>query len=304
MKKFKVTFYGVRGSYPVPGDHTLKIGGNTSCVELNINDNIIIFDAGTGIINLGNELVKRHFETQKPIHASLFFSHMHHDHNQGFPFFKPAYLGSSTLYVFGPIMFEKDLEKLLSKTMLPPFFPVTLQELNSMKVIHNLKGSEEIYINATTGKPKIRDIYHDEKIPEEHLIKISVIRDYAHPVNGVLFYRVDWCDKRVVYATDTEGYVGGNQKLINFAKNADILIHDAQYFMDAEYADTNLPRQGFGHSTPEMAAEVAEKANVKKLILFHHDPAHSDEKILLKEQEIQKVFPNTIAAYEGLEIDL
>jgi len=299
-----IRFRGVRGSFPVPGMDTLKFGGNTSCVEFRIGNAIIIIDAGTGIVSLGEDLLKEHFRTDKPIMATMLFSHMHHDHNQGFPFFKPAYLGSSTLYMFGPMMFEKGIEDMLSQVMRPPFSPVRLEDLNSQRLFHNLRGPEEILIDPETGETFLRNIHHDRKIPDKDMIRIFVQKDYAHPVNGVLFYRVEWQDKKVVYASDTEGYVGGNQKLIRFAKNADVLIHDAQYHMDNEYADIITPKQGYGHSSPEMAVEVAQKTNAKQLVLYHHDPSHDDKKIEEKEKDVQKLFPNTIAAYEGLIINL
>jgi len=304
MQNFMIRFRGARGSFPVPGEDTLKFGGNTSCVEFRINNAIIIIDAGTGIISLGEDLIKEHVDKGKPVVATILFSHMHHDHNQGFPFFKPAYLGSTTLYMFGPRTFEKGIEEMLSEIMRPPFYPIRLEDLNSHRLFHNLQGAEEILIDPETGKTFLRNIYHEQAIPDKDLIRIFVQKDYAHPVNGVLFYRVEWQDKKVVYASDTEGYVGGNQKLIKFAKDADVLIHDAQYHMDNEYADTLTPKQGYGHSSPEMAVEVAQQANARQLVLFHHDPSHNDQKIEEKEKDVQKLFPNTIAAYEGLVIHL
>jgi len=229
---------------------------------------------------------------------------MHHDHNQGFLFFKPAYLGSTTLHIFGPTMFEKGMEEMLSQIMRPPFSPVRLEDLNSLRLIHNLRGAEEILVDPETGNTFFRNIHHEQENPDKNLIRIFVQKDYAHPVNGVLFYRVEWQDKKVVYASDTEGYVGGNQKLIKFAKDADVFIHDAQYYMDNEYADIMTSKQGYGHSSPEMAVGVAQKANAKRLVLYHHDPSHDDEKIEEKEKDVQRLFPNTIAAYEGLIINL
>ena len=126
--------------------------------------------------------------------------------------------------------------------------------------------------------------------------KIRAMKSHAHPKGGVMVYCVEKEGKKVVYATDTEGYVGADTKLINFAEGADLLIHDAQYTME-EYT---RGCQGFGHSTPEMAAEVARRAKVGKLILFHHDPGHNDAKIEEIERKARKIFPDTIAAYEGL----
>lgn len=154
MEKFTLKFWGVRGSYPVPGTETVKIGGNTSCVEISLNNELIIIDAGTGIIKLGDAILKKSLETKKPIVATILFSHMHHDHNQGFPFFKPAYIGSSTLYLFGPKFFQEDIEVVLARAMLPPFFPVELSELNSAKIIRSIRDSELIIISPDSP-PKV-----------------------------------------------------------------------------------------------------------------------------------------------------
>ncbi len=134
--RFIVRFWGVRGSYPVPGPDTIRVGGNTSCIEVWAGGHLIIVDAGTGIIGLGKELVNEHLATGKPIVATILFSHTHHDHTQGFPFFEPAYFGASVFYMFGPRIlghraFYEDIEEALQGAMLPPSFPVTLDGLKS-----------------------------------------------------------------------------------------------------------------------------------------------------------------------------
>jgi len=110
---FVVRFRGVRGNYPTPGKETVKYGGNTPCVEVWADDRLIVLDAGTGLVSLGDDLLEWHQRAKRPIIATMFFSHTHHDHTQGFPFFMPAYVGSSTLYMFGPKTFDQDLEKAL-----------------------------------------------------------------------------------------------------------------------------------------------------------------------------------------------
>lgn len=302
MANFKIKFWGVRGSYPVPGKETVGIGGNTACVEIQINDELIIIDAGTGIIKLGDQLLKKYNETKKPLVATILFSHMHHDHNQGFPFFKPAYIGTSTLYFFGPKFFREDIAEVLSRAMLPPFFPVELSELSSTKTIRSI-SSNEVMVIRPGNAPHIYNKFRDKFIVSNDDIVIDVLKGYAHPKGGVIFYKIKYKGKSVVYASDTEGYIGGDQKLIQFAENTDILIHDAQYTKE-EYCDVNNLKQGYGHSSPEMAAEVAKEAKVKKLLLFHHDPEHSDAQIKNLEKKCQDIFPASAAAYEGLKIDL
>jgi phosphoribosyl 1,2-cyclic phosphodiesterase len=300
--KFVVRFRGVRGSYPVPGPTTTRVGGNTSCVEVWAGGHLIIIDAGTGIISLGKDLVKHYHEDGKPIVATMLFSHTHHDHTQGFPFFDPAYLGTSVLYMFGPKTFYEDVEEALARAMLAPSFPVALDELKSLKVISNLDEWEEVVLNEGE-ELQVRNIYRDERVVSPTAVKVSLLKSFAHPKGGVSIYKIRWSDKSMVYASDTESYVGGDIRLINFAKNADLLIHDAQYTRQ-EYVGEPVTRQGWGHSTPEMAVAVAKAAEVKRLALFHHEPMHDDDTLARIEKETQREFPNTILAYEGLTIEL
>jgi ribonuclease BN (tRNA processing enzyme) len=136
-------------------------------------------------------------------------------------------------------------------------------------------------------------------------VVIRIHKSYAHP-GGVYHYRITYQNKSVVYATDTEGYVGMDRKLIQFARDADVLIHDAQYSDDHYYGClAGFPStQGYGHSTATMAGQVAASAETGQLILFHHDPSYADDWVAGQEREAQKVFPDSRAAYEGLTIDL
>ena len=126
------------------------------------------------------------------------------------------------------------------------------------------------------------------------------MRSYAHPKIGVFFFKIEVNGKSVVYATDTEGYVGNDTRLIQFAKDTELLIHDGQYDPD-EYLDKNFSKQGFGHSTYDMAAKVASEAGAKRLALFHHDPSHDDDKLADMEAKAKELFPNTMVATEGVE---
>jgi ribonuclease BN (tRNA processing enzyme) len=139
----------------------------------------------------------------------------------------------------------------------------------------------------------------------EEALAVRIHKSYAHP-GGVFVYRVSWHGKSVVYATDTEGYIGTDRRLVAFASDADVLIHDAQY-SEAHYAGQlpGLPStQGFGHSTATMACEVAASAEAGQLILFHHDPAYSDERVTAQENTAKANFPESYAAYEGMEINI
>jgi phosphoribosyl 1,2-cyclic phosphodiesterase len=305
---FVVRFWGVRGSFPVSGEGFLHFGGNTSCVEIRAAGHLVICDMGTGMIRLGNQLLRDHLRSgsnaagRTPVQAVVLVSHAHHDHTQGFPFFKPAYLNSSMFYMFGPRILNEDFKEIMARAMMAPLFPVDLADMRSSQVIRNVEESELIVlrkgqppetINTSRGEPRL----------EPGAATIHVLKNYAHPKGGVINYRVSHNGRTVVYATDVEGYVGGDARLVNFARGADVLIHDAQY-LPAEYTGLPVPTQGFGHSTYEMAAAVAKSAGVKRLALFHHDPAHSDDEIREIEKQAAKLFPSSFAAYEGQEVQV
>lgn len=307
--KFTIKFYGVRGSHPNPSKHTLDFGGNTSCVEVNVNGHRVIIDAGTGIINLGNELIKEFIasgtnnQNRKPISLTMLFSHTHHDHIQGFPFFKPAFVGTSTLYMFGSKSLNVGFAETLSHSMFTPFFPVDLGEMAAQMYIRNFKETEMILLYPNKLEPEVRNLNRsDEKVPD-NVATITCIKSYAHPKDGVLIFRINWKGKSVVYASDKESYIGGDSRLSSFARNADILIHDTQYTID-DYSSPITPKQGYGHSTPEMAIDAIKAAGAHKLVMFHYDPGYDDDLIRQIEKDTQKLYPHTIAAYEGLELDL
>ncbi len=302
--KFIVRFRGVRGSYPVPGETTSRVGGNTACVEIWAGGHLIIIDAGTGIIGLGKDLIRKYQAggEKEPIVATMLFSHTHHDHIQGFPFFDPAYEGTSVLYLFGPKTFYEDVEEALSRAMLAPTFPVALEELKSLKIMSNIEESEVVILDQGRD-PQILNVYRDEMEDSPDAVEISVMRSYAHPRGGASVYKISWAGKSMVYASDTESYIGGDTRLIEFAKGTSLLIHDAQY-TNEEYVTGPIPKQGWGHSTPEMAIAIAQAAGVKKLVLFHHDPMHDDNTLAELERKAQEALPNTVLAYEGLTIEL
>jgi phosphoribosyl 1,2-cyclic phosphodiesterase len=298
--ELKIKFWGVRGSYPTPGNSTLKYGGNTACVEIRAGERILILDAGTGIIPLGRELARRAVMEKQGLEALLLFSHLHHDHIQGFPFFVPAYMSNTRLHILGPDGATETLAQVLEHNQSAETFPVRLRDMASTKDIQSLRESQRI----VWDEEGVRIVGSNVRLSSEALV-IRIHKSYAHP-GGVFIYRVSWRGKSIVYATDTEGYVGTDRKLAAFARDADVLIHDAQY-AEAHYAGqlAGFPStQGFGHSTATMACDVAASAETGRLILFHHDPAYSDEMVTAQENIAKANFPDSCAAYEGLEINM
>lgn len=291
--ELRIIFWGVRGSYPAPGAGTAKFGGNTACVEISAGERTIILDAGTGIIPLGRELARGH-----RLELLLLFSHFHHDHTQGFPFFMPAYRSHARLHIFGPGGTPETLGRILEHNQSSETFPISLRDMASSKEIQSVHESQiivwdEAGVRLTESPPRL----------SSEAIIIHIHKSYAHP-GGVYVYRISWRGKSVVYATDTEGYIGTDRRLVQFAKDADILIHDAQY-SEEHYRGglAGFPSaQGYGHSTARMACEVAAAARVGQLILFHHDPSYSDEVVAGMEASAKAQFGEAKAAYEGLEI--
>ncbi len=275
----KIKFWGVRGSIPTPGYSTLKIGGNTSCVEIRAGEELIIVDAGSGLRLLGESLLK-----ETPIKGVFLFSHYHWDHIQGFPFFSPAYIKENEFQLFGGKGLSYSLQKSLYGQMDHPNFPIELKDMGSRMVFHEFLEGEEI------RKGKVR------------ISNTSV----NHPSSS-LAYRIDHENKSFVYSSDTEHLSDGiDQKLLRLANGADVIVYDAQYTSE-EYEGTynwGGPRKGWGHSTMIEGVRLAKAAGVKKLVLSHHDPSRDDKAIARIEKEAQTLFPNSIAAYEGLEINI
>ena len=274
----QITFWGVRGSIPTPGPDTIAIGGNTSCVEVRAGKSLLVFDGGTGLRLLGKKLVK-----EMPITAHIFFSHVHWDHIKGFPFFDPAFVKGNTIHLYGGNNVSRTLEETLAGQMDHPSFPVHLTDMGAKMTFNDLAEGQVLQIDD---------------------VKISTARG-NHP-NGVWIYRVDHGGKSIVYATDTEHYKELDPALLKVAQGVDVLIYDSQYTPE-EYtgsAGTGGPKVGWGHSTFDEAVKLAQAAKAKRLVLFHHDPLQNDDQVRAKEKRAQALFPNSIAAYEGLTIDL
>jgi len=294
-KGFTAKFWGVRGSYPTPGASTLQYGGNTACVEINAGGRTIILDAGTGIIPLGRELAKRH-----DLELLILFSHLHHDHTQGFPFFVPAYMPKASLHIYGPGGTAETVKHVLEHNQSSDTFPISLRDMASNKEIQSLRESQIIVWDEDGVR-----VVDSAPSPGDDAVVIRIHKSHAHP-GGVYHYRITYQGKSIVYATDTEGYVGMDRKLIQFARDADVLIHDAQYSEDHYYGClAGFPStQGYGHSTATMAGQVAASAETGKLVLFHHDPSYADDWVAAQERAAKNIFPDSCAAFEGMGIDL
>ncbi|MCM1296021.1 MAG: MBL fold metallo-hydrolase [Muribaculaceae bacterium] len=307
MSEFNIKFRGVRGSYPVADSKFLKYGGNTSCVEVNVGGHLIILDAGTGLIELGNELMRKYIESgstiteRTPVNATVLISHIHQDHILGIPFFKPMHLASTKLNLFGGVAQDEKLETELSRLLFTKTFPLDLGDIAAELTIQDLNEANYIILrkNEAPIVTRVYDFYSQESREDD--VVISCYKSFAHPQSGVFVYKITYKGKSLVYATDKESYPGGDKKLIKFARNCNLLIHDSQYTTE-DYLSLYTPKQGFGHSTYEMALDAKNQIGAEKLVFFHFDPAYNDEKL----DELAKMYEkdNVIMAKEGLELDI
>jgi phosphoribosyl 1,2-cyclic phosphodiesterase len=274
-----IRFWGVRGSIPCPGPHTMKYGGNTACLELRFEelDRIIIIDAGSGIRELGNYMIANDLR-KGPIKTEIFLTHTHWDHIMGFPFFAPIYIPTTRLKVYGPVTHEDDpLEEVVGGQLTYRYFPVRQAEL----------ASKIEYFDRKEGRFDLGD-------------GIILTNKYLnHPVL-CLGYRFEYRGKVLCTACDTEPFQNvfctdpenpsydeamahegkqvaeeENRRVEEFFAESDFLIHDAQYTQQ-EYASS---RVGWGHSSVEHAIASAKRARVKRLALFHHEPERTDAQI-------------------------
>lgn len=271
----KVRFWGVRGSIPTPDANTRRIGGNTACVEVIADGETLIFDAGSGIRPLGLKLLKE----GKPVRASLFFTHVHHDHIQGFPFFVPAFIPTTALKIYGEDKDGQSIKDQIATVMTAPFFPVPIGALRAQIEYVEVKEGETLKVSP----------------------RVNIVTARLNHPNGAIGYRVEAVEKgkkRVfAYCTDTEHKGQPDENVLKLAKGADAVAYDSCYTPE-EYET----KKGWGHSTWVEAVKVAKQAKAKRLLLWHHDPTHSDRDMAKILEESRKQFKPTMLAYEGLEL--
>jgi phosphoribosyl 1,2-cyclic phosphodiesterase len=255
-----VKFWGTRGSIPTPGHKTRRYGGNTSCVEVRVDDTLFICDGGTGLRELGVDLLAR---TDR-ITAHLFFSHTHWDHIQGFPFFVPAYAATSTLHVYDASKNDDRIQRLLLGQMQSEYFPVSFRDL----------GATIRFSNLDTGEKTI------DGTLVSHLEQTHPGRSFAYSFvkNGtkVVYATDSELDQLILNRSDTDRNPLALRRLpeplVRFVADADLLVADGQY-RDEEYPK----KVGWGHARATTAVDLAVQAGVKQLAIFHHDPMHIDE---------------------------
>jgi ribonuclease BN (tRNA processing enzyme) len=296
-----LTFFGVRGSYPVPDARMLKYGGRTASVlfqkEKNGKTIPLFIDAGLGLIEAGKKIIPDIFSGKCIPRLNMFFTHFHPDHTEGFTFFAPNFLPQIELNLFGMSTAEKNIDMILRDRMSQPLYPIEYKDLRSKRKHHTVSDGETVYIDAD-GKAS-------HQLPEGAAYKVQAMQAFApaHPQQGAVYYRISDPDTGASVACiwDIESRHGGDQRVIAFAKDALVMIHDTQY-TDDEYHSEKMVVQGFGHSTYSMAVDNAVKARVKRLIPFHYNPSHTDEKLDEIMASIDNKGLEIIPAREGLQM--
>jgi phosphoribosyl 1,2-cyclic phosphodiesterase len=277
QNQFLIRFWGVRGSIACPGPGTVRYGGNTSCVEMRVGGQLLIFDGGTGLRVLGAKVL-----SEMPLEANMFFTHSHWDHIQGFPFFVPAFVPGNKFNIYGAVAPNgSTIEQRLNDQMLHPNFPVPLQIMGADLKFCDLEVGETVQIQDVTVENALLN----------------------HPGESV-GYRVSWGGHAAAYITDTEHYPNRlDENVLWLCRDADVIIYDATY-TDEEYDHPKTSKKGWGHSTWQEAVKVAKAANVKQLVIFHHDPLHDDSFMDGIASDTAEVFPESVVAQEGMVIDL
>ena len=269
---FFVRFWGVRGSIACPGPDYTRYGGNTACLEVGCDGRVLIFDAGTGLRELGKKI-----DSHGSVDADIFFTHAHLDHVGGLPFFSSAFKSENKFRLWsGHLENNLTMKDVLESLMSNPLFPVPMEVFQADLNFQNFIPGDEI------------------SLTDKIIIRTAPLN---HP-QGAVGYRVDYKGKSICYISDTEHYsdrIDENiQKLVN---GADVVIYDATY-TDEEYGNY----VGWGHSTWQEGVKLCDAAGVKQLILFHHDPSHDDCEMDLIASNAENTRPGTIVAKEGLVV--
>lgn len=271
---FKVKFWGVRGSIACPGALHSQFGGNTSCVEVSMGGRRVIFDAGTGIRNLGKWFLKRDVRR-----ATILLSHTHWDHINGLPFFQPSFhKGYHFDIMAGHLLPRERIFRVIGGQMTEPFFPVPIDKLSASFAYTDFTAGESFNLF-----PDIR-------------VRTALLN---HPDRATA-YRLEYQGRSVCYVTDTEHTPGEpNEAILALIEGTDLFIYDCTY-TDAEFPE----RVGWGHSTWQEGVRLARAAGVRRLAIFHHDPDHEDSFMERVEAQAAMMWPGAFVARDNMRADI
>ena len=269
---FTVRFWGVRGSIACSGPRTARYGGNTSSVEVRCGDQLLLFDAGTGIRYLGKTLDEARIE------GDIYFTHTHFDHVCGLPFFGPMFQAQNRFRLWaGHLRGAMTLKRVLAEFMISPLFPVPPEVFRSTL--------------------EYRDFNAGETLPAPKGITLRTAA-LNHP-DGSTGYRVEYDGRSFCYVTDTEHVPGSlDRSVLGLIAHADLVVYDCMY-TDDEYRRY----VGWGHSTWQEGIRLCKEAGVKRMVVFHHDPDHDDEMLDGIAREVGRLLPGSVVAHEGLVLE-
>lgn len=275
MTTMTVKFWGVRGSIACPSQRHLQYGGNTSCIEVCLDDETAaILDCGTGIHGLGAEQLRKGNK-----HANILMSHTHWDHINGFPFFAPIFRKDCSVSIYAGHLFHRGgIQQILADHLEQPLFPVPLELMGAKKDFHDFEGGAEF--NISNG------------------IRVKTAK-LNHP-GGATGYRLEKNGSTLCYVTDTEHVPGKpDQNILTLIEGADVVIYDCTY-TDAEYPKY----MGWGHSTWQEGVRLCQAAGAKQLVIFHHDPSHDDTFMVHLEAEARRAWHGTLVAREQMIVSV
>jgi phosphoribosyl 1,2-cyclic phosphodiesterase len=295
-----IRFWGVRGSLPSPGRDTVIYGGNTSCLEIRADERLIIIDLGSGVRPLGDWLMQNDFKKYGKIKADIFLTHTHWDHVMGFPMFTPIYIPGTELNITGPVTIDSDsLRSIFENQLSYNYWPVSADEL-AAKIEYNQIKETTLDLGGglcITSKFLNHPIFCFGYRVSYQGKSIATVYDHE-PFHNLFKAKADEIDKETVI----EGEIAAaeeNEKIRQFIKGADIVVHDAQYTKE-EY----VKHSGWGHCSYDHAVETASNVDVKTLVLFHHEPSRIDSQL----EELEKIYaentePKIIMAKEGMVLE-
>jgi phosphoribosyl 1,2-cyclic phosphodiesterase len=270
---FSIKFWGVRGSIACSGPKTVRYGGNTSCLEVRCGDRIIILDAGSGIRYLGNELI-----TKGPLDVDIFLTHTHFDHICGMPFFTPFFVPQSKFRISaGHLLPEHNVEFVLSEMMMAPLFPVPMAIFNADIAFQDFMSGDTLDLG------------------DGITLRTAPLN---HP-NRATGYRIEYQGRSICYITDTEHTLDApDENVAGLIRGADIVIYDGTY------TDEEFPNHiTWGHSTWQEGLRMCEANDVKKYVLFHHDPERDDDQLDEIGRQLEELRPGTVVAREGMVLN-
>ncbi len=295
----EVTVFGTRGSHCCSGEQYNKYGGLTSCVAIKTRKFWIIFDAGMGLVEAGRRIVA---DPDGINDIFIFLSHLHNDHIEGINFFPPLYMGNFNIHISGFGESSEVLLERISTTFSPPYFPLALGELKSQLETTCIGEDEVLVFDDDDGSWVLRNVFRDP-FAKGHF-SVSNWYHPSHPRDGVLLFKLNYQGKVVIYATDVELYGSGRDRRVQrLCQDAELVIIDAMY-TDEQYYNPDYVVQGYGHSHHTAVLSLAERANVKRLRFFHHDPSSSDAHLDEIDAKLRALDPDWGVAYAGETFEL